>query len=949
MGVTRFSLTDKAPVKSPKGFLDGWNHFLQRWLSYYLQRASAPENMPDRQQTRVLLECARLLTLIGNQGLSARLNAVVPLYRQLQMAKDAALSRQQTGLLELRRQVHDYWSKLYKTMAVPGSVQYCAELAATPWWKKLLHRSAYKALLSRQCEYRDLERQLPAQVIDVELDRFAHAIVSWLTASIRAHTPDIARSPGHIGLALLLGDDESKQQGVVARWIVAQPWESDAPCVDALSGLGTTERAQQVIVWLYQLGGGQPRATLRSAWLTVTEQARPLATILAALSSDRPDFKGALKSGPELPQDLHIAAITAILTGRDEMLLHASLGQWFEHQGETLCDMTIEMSLALCRARKWFDLALAVNPEPHYQSAMGDTLLQFVDFAFRSACAVQASNALQDADVHLIWDALESSRLSLVGLKSPVPDEAWQSDTVAALIAALEEGLDRAEQNTVVGNVQAPFDHFFDWPALAVWKERANTLVFPAAEANMLSVSACGKSLYLGESFVQVYFDPHAGYALRAVWLSKSLDGSLREPELRAFGQAAAYRGWSDYTEKSGKPLDVWSSFLAKSEQFPEFFLPPHRDVWRALQDCAPINDLAACLRQWATDDGVARLIVIWPAVLAQLPLEALLTARWQQQTQELVLDREVSVAHFVQHRAARASGDIAIEKVRSANLDCSDEKIRPHVMNLAAQIGDAFDCHPNVSDEVSCLDVIDDLHRSSEVFLMFHGRYHGEDPRLSELLLGKHASMPVWALAALDTSADFVGLSACESGMTGRAISQVLGPMGIAPAICASGARGVVASLWKCNAEAAVIFWHHLLTQAKSHREHSADPLDWSVLVRNAQVALQMMDDQQADALFKNFFEEVGRFGHWPAEIKAALEQCRLRRQVKARKGGRPYASPYFWAPFIYLGAGRQKLHPESLIVPSSDQRATGTSADFSGNLWYRRTPGNSKKTYSA
>jgi hypothetical protein len=895
-------------MKSPKGFLDGWNHFLQRWLSCYLLRANVPETMPDRGQARMLLECSRLLTLIGNQGLCSRLNAVVPIYRNLQIAKDNALGSHQTALREFRRQVQDYWFKLYKTKTVPDAAQYCAELAATPWWKKLWYRSAYKGLLTRQREYSDLELPLSAQVVEEELGAVTKAIVCWLGASIHAHMPIIERTPGHIGLALLLcDDDEGTQREMVSRWFEAQPWESETRCADALSKLGTTERVQRAITWLYQFGGDQSRATLRASWLAVMDQARPLAAILAALASDRPDFKKALQSEDAgIPQNLQVDAIAAILAGRDEALLHDSLYAWFEDErhGGPLRDTTLKMSVALLRARKWYDLALSINPEPHYQGEMGDKLLQFVELALRSASAGQSSSELTGADGDLIWDALESSRLSLLGLKSSVPDHNWERDTVTALIAALEDGLTRAP----IGTYQTPFDHFFDWPALAEWKKRARALLYQgSSEENILSAGACGKALQQGESFVQVYFDPHEKDSLRAVWLSKDKDGKLHELKVRSFGNATAYENWCDDAVTPTKPLEVWTLFLDKSEQVAEF---SSRNVWQVLKECAPIKDLASSLINWATEDDVNRLIVIWPAVLAQLPLEALLAELWEQQDlAPIILEREVSVNHFVQQRALRVPSEIVINSTRSASLDCSDRNILPHVLNLVPQIGIAFDCIPKLDDAISCLDVLDDLHRSSESFLMFHGHYHGIDPRLSELLLGKQARMPVWALAALDTSAEFVALSACESGMTGRSINKVLGPIGIAPAICASGARGVVASLWKCNAEAAVVFWHHLLTQAK----FTSYPLDWTKRVREAQKHLQTITCEQADDLFARLFDDMDRFGHWPEDVKVVLTNSRLSRQARVKKGGQPYKSPYYWAPFIYLGSQQQMLLRES------------------------------------
>ena len=145
---------------------------------------------------------------------------------------------------------------------------------------------------------------------------------------------------------------------------------------------------------------------------------------------------------------------------------------------------------------------------------------------------------------------------------------------------------------------------------------------------------------------------------------------------------------------------------------------------------------------------------------------------------------------------------------------------------------------------------------RPQLVHLATHGVADEVEPRRSGLWLAWDGAapgfLPVGDVLALRLDADLVTLSACETG-TGR-LERGEGVLGLARAFLAAGGRSVVVSLWKVN-------------------------------------------DRSTAALMERFYRPLLTRGV-PRESALAGAKRALLADAETR-------SPFYWAPFVLVGAG--------------------------------------------
>ncbi|MFN3428604.1 MAG: CHAT domain-containing protein, partial [Candidatus Sericytochromatia bacterium] len=152
-------------------------------------------------------------------------------------------------------------------------------------------------------------------------------------------------------------------------------------------------------------------------------------------------------------------------------------------------------------------------------------------------------------------------------------------------------------------------------------------------------------------------------------------------------------------------------------------------------------------------------------------------------------------------------------------------------------------------------------LDRYQVIHLATHGLVVPGVPALSALVLsqfpgergGEDGYLRMDEIASMKLQADFVNLSACETGL--GTVYGGEGIVGLAQAVLVAGANGVSVSLW------------------------------------------QVADDSTA-RLMTALYEEARRDSVGHAEALA-----RIKRRFIRGEFGEAYRSPYHWAPFVYYG----------------------------------------------
>ena len=161
------------------------------------------------------------------------------------------------------------------------------------------------------------------------------------------------------------------------------------------------------------------------------------------------------------------------------------------------------------------------------------------------------------------------------------------------------------------------------------------------------------------------------------------------------------------------------------------------------------------------------------------------------------------------------------------------------------------------------------------------HGIVVPEIPELSALVLsqfkkekeGEDGYLNMREIAGLDIQADFINLSACETGL-GR-IYRGEGLAGLTQSFLIAGANAVSVSLWQVSDEPTMEFMTGMYR-----------------LVREG----GMSYDRAITEMKRRFIRGI--------QESAVSEESRgLRpKTVKKKLGGR-HSNPFFWAPFVYYG----------------------------------------------
>jgi CHAT domain-containing protein len=290
-------------------------------------------------------------------------------------------------------------------------------------------------------------------------------------------------------------------------------------------------------------------------------------------------------------------------------------------------------------------------------------------------------------------------------------------------------------------------------------------------------------------------------------------------------------------------------------------------------------------------------VLLIQQGALALLPLHAawrLLDGhpRW------FVDDHDVTCApSFVAARTSRAR---AAEPARQRRLllavaDPSGDL--PHALEECAAVAGRFGAAASralIGPQATEATVTAAIGGRSHVHFATHGRYHGYDLMRSHLVLAADTKLTLARVVSplIDLShALLVVLSACDSGLSeaSRTPDEFLGMPG---GFLEGGAAGVLSALWSINDASSALLLDVF------YRLHLDGGMPVAGALRGAQRWLR-------DATV----EELGLAQRWEAAYRASLPDAPdagaygMMRWCRANPQARPYASPYFWAAFVFNG----------------------------------------------
>ncbi|OQY54491.1 MAG: hypothetical protein DRR08_08955 [Candidatus Parabeggiatoa sp. nov. 2] len=538
---------------------------------------------------------------------------------------------------------------------------------------------------------------------------------------------------------------------------------------------------------------------LAAAWTTAQQQAEPLAQIITALEnqhlSERFDVvlaEGAIEEGPKQQ------ALKAIICGSGQAELENAIANWLEKQGSVNCR---SLPTAVARLKRRFECIAKVYPEKWPHSNWADVVNGWANTLLKEKLTEMP---IREADRHLeIWELLERSRIAFTALTKRINRTEWAEETGEQLLKAFK--------NSVVQMLtQGPPSPQQPWPPLVTWLARLDKLI-PTPP----SIEACQTRLASENSaLVQPFFDP-LQHKLRVLWLDE------HHLTLRDLPEDCAKQDlwtkdlipvWIDGVNAIG--TNSMSGALQKN--------------WENVINSNPVTRFADTLSTWA--QGLNQLTVIFPAPLGQLPWEALPQL-------EMVLVREISVAHWLKHTPSPSQeGSSDTKDVSWVVSDPSGETqcMVKEARWVAAQLNTTTD-----NAGASVFEALRHLNKSHRAHLVTHGEFIRAEPTASYLTLEnqKGVILPLWMTGAIRVSADLVVLSACESNLNGQDTEGLLTPIGIGPSLAAAGAKTVVGTLWPCKGLAALCFSYYFYTIADKNKQ-----MRWHQVVAQARRQLRQM-----------------------------------------------------------------------------------------------------------
>ncbi|MBC7334943.1 MAG: CHAT domain-containing protein, partial [Clostridia bacterium] len=217
----------------------------------------------------------------------------------------------------------------------------------------------------------------------------------------------------------------------------------------------------------------------------------------------------------------------------------------------------------------------------------------------------------------------------------------------------------------------------------------------------------------------------------------------------------------------------------------------------------------------------------------------------------------------------------------------------------------------PLYEQEATLPAVLERLPRATAVHLSCHGIFQADDPLQSSLLLvdeeGREARLTLRDLFAEKSTAlsaaRLVVLSACQTAVTDfRDLPEEA--IGLPVGFLQAGVPAVIGTLWNVDDAATAL----LVTRMYEYmlQEHLPPPQ----AVRQAQRWLRDLTNADLEAyLARHEAIAKARLESGRRMPFTLLEELMVKVITTEKPQARPYADPYFWAPFTFTGVGEVRL----------------------------------------
>ncbi len=204
-----------------------------------------------------------------------------------------------------------------------------------------------------------------------------------------------------------------------------------------------------------------------------------------------------------------------------------------------------------------------------------------------------------------------------------------------------------------------------------------------------------------------------------------------------------------------------------------------------------------------------------------------------------------------------------------------------------------------------------------SIVHFTCHGKFDQAAPKQSGLLLaddhGRDMLCDLATLRQVPFHVDLVVLAACETGLSDRHPGDEL--VGLVRALTTAGAKSVIATLWPVHTLSTEIFMKRLYSELQAGKTKS----------ESLRVAQSFLLSHRRDEIVEQLLREIELRGDKipPEEYQLLVQRVEAlnagqddRAVVVPRSSGgeleevtskgdeTPYAHPYYWAPFVLIGA---------------------------------------------
>jgi CHAT domain-containing protein len=335
----------------------------------------------------------------------------------------------------------------------------------------------------------------------------------------------------------------------------------------------------------------------------------------------------------------------------------------------------------------------------------------------------------------------------------------------------------------------------------------------------------------------------------------------------------------------------------------------------RALTEALPLlgQQLAGPLAARLAEVGATGVVLVPCGHLGLLPLHA---ASYQRDDTARCLLEEVDVSYTPSARVLTTARHALGTKNDGAPVVAGVGNPLPHSQPLKfarAELEEVVACfqhaRPLYEQAATKEALVEAAGGASYVHLSCHGLYDPAQPLSSQLQLAGQQSLTLGEILAERPFADarLVVASACQTAITdfNRLPDEAIGlPAGFLSA----GTPGVVGTLWPVNDDLSTVLLMAQFYQYHLHGDPTTGhgPIAPVPALRRAQRWLatisagELYDRLAADTGLQAAAPSEAAVARLPVEV-AVMGRARFER---ADRDKRPFAHPYHWAPFVFVGA---------------------------------------------